>query len=215
MKTPLDIANLRAAYARAVLDERSAEDDAIEQFGVWFREALAAEIPEPNACTLATVTRGCQAAARVILLKGFDYDGFVFYTNYASRKARELEAHEHAALVFWWIELERQVRIEGVVERVADEESDVYWATRPRGSQLGAWASEQSEAITSRAALERTLAEVTERYRGHPVPRPPHWGGYRLQPSCVEFWQGRPDRLHDRLLYTRAGHGWEIKRLAP
>lgn len=213
--TPLDIANLRASYTRGGLEEDEVEPDAIEQFGQWFRQALEAQIPEPNACTLATVTEDCRPAARIMLLKGFDRHGFVFYTNFCSRKARELDARPHAALVFWWIELERQVRVEGAVQRVSDEEADAYWADRPRGSQLGAWASEQSATLSSRHAIEQTLAELTQRYHDRPIPRPPHWGGYRLEPSSLEFWQGRPDRLHDRLRYTRAADGWEIVRLAP
>jgi pyridoxamine 5'-phosphate oxidase len=210
-----DIASLRAAYARASLQEEEIAADPIEQFGKWFQEAVEAGVPEPNACTLATVDADSRPAARIMLLKGFDRDGFTFYTNYESRKARELEQHPDAALVFWWIEVERQVRVEGGVARVSEAESETYFASRPRGSQLGAWASAQSQGVTSRVELERSLSEVTERFRDQPVPRPLHWGGYRVHPRCLEFWQGRPDRLHDRLLYTREKGGWRLSRLSP
>lgn len=210
-----DLSSLRAAYSRAALDESSAHDDPMAQFRQWFAEAVAADIPEPNACTLATVGSDGRPAARVILLKGFDDHGFVFYTNYESRKARELESSGHAALVFWWAGLERQVRIEGAVDRVSDKESETYFAERPRGSQLGAWASAQSRWVASRVELEDQLASFERRFENQPVPRPPQWGGYRITPACIEFWQGRPDRLHDRLLYVRGESDWAMSRLAP
>jgi pyridoxamine 5'-phosphate oxidase len=209
------VARLREEYTRAGLKESDADPDPLEQFRGWFGEALAADLHEPNAMTLATATADGRPSARVVLLKGFDERGFVFYTNYGGRKSRELEANPRAALVFYWGELERQVRVEGRVSRVPDGESDAYFAGRPRGSQLGAWASEQSRPVRDRGALERRLRELEGEYEGREVPRPAFWGGYRIEPETMEFWQGRENRLHDRLRYRLTEEGWGIERLQP
>jgi pyridoxamine 5'-phosphate oxidase len=197
------------------LEEGSVDPDPIVQFGRWFADALASDMIEPTAMTLATADPGGRPSARMVLLKGFDEGGFVFYTNYGSRKAGELADNPAAALVFWWPTLQRQVRVEGHVGRVSREQSAEYFASRPLGSRLGAWASAQSQVIESRAELEDRLAELTERYLGGDVPLPPFWGGYRLRPEVIEFWQNRADRLHDRLRYRRDLEGWAIERLSP
>ncbi len=209
------IARLRKEYTRAGLRESEIHRDPIEQFRRWFEEVQAANLHEPNAMIVATATAGGKPSARTVLLKGFDDRGFVFYTNYEGGKARDLLENPRAALLFYWGELERQVRIEGRAERIAAEESDAYFASRPRGSQLGAWASEQSRPVADRAALEARLREVERRFGEGEVPRPPFWGGYRVKPEIIEFWQGRENRLHDRLLYRRENGGWEIERLQP
>jgi pyridoxamine 5'-phosphate oxidase len=188
----------------------------IEQFLLWFDEAMAAGLHEPGAMTLATATAAGVPAARLVLLRGFDERGFIFHSNRVSRKGRELAENPRAALVLYWEKLERQVRIEGRAEIISDEESDAYFRTRPRGSQLSAWASSQSEVVPGRADLDREMEELTARYAGREVPRPPYWGGYRVVPHSIEFWQGRPNRMHDRLRYVRQADGsWLLERLAP
>jgi pyridoxamine 5'-phosphate oxidase len=209
------VARLRKEYTRAGLKESDANPDPVEQFRGWFDETLAADLHEPNAMTLATATPGGRPSARIVLLKGFDERGFVFYTNYEGRKSGELETNPYAALVFYWGELQRQVRIEGRVSRIPDRESDAYFAGRPRGSQFGAWASEQSRPVGDRSTLEERVRELEVEYEDREVPRPPFWGGYRVEPETIEFWQGRENRLHDRLLYSRAGAAWKLERLQP
>lgn len=197
------------------LDEASVARDPIAQFGEWYERALSAEKPLPHAVALATATRSGRPSARMVLLKDFDARGFVFFTNYRSRKGEELANNGRGMLLFYWGVLARQVRVEGRITKVARRESDDYFATRPRGSQLSAWASSQSRAIPGRAVLEKRMIELAHRYPDR-VPRPPYWGGYRLTPEAIEFWQSREDRLHDRILYRRVkGGGWTIQRLAP
>lgn len=215
MSSVLDLAALRESYTRAGLTEAEAGPDPFALFTRWFEEAVTARVPEPNAMTLATVGEDGQPAARIVLLKELDAEGFVFYTNYESRKGRDLAARPRAALVFWWVALERQVRVEGTVERVPAAVSDAYFAARPRDSQLGAWASEQSRRVESRETLAARLTELEAQFEGQEVPRPPHWGGYRVVPTLLEFWQGRPSRLHDRIVYTREDEAWSRERLAP
>jgi pyridoxamine 5'-phosphate oxidase len=209
------LAAMRQEYLTKSLLEDEVPADPILQFRRWFEEAKALPVYEPNAMALATADRDGRPSVRMVLLKGVDERGLTFFTNLGSRKAREMGANPRAALTFWWGPMERQVRLEGEIEGVSDAEADAYFATRPRGAQVGAWASEQSAAIDGRKVLEATVREIEARYGEAEVPRPPHWGGYRLLPDAIEFWQGRGDRLHDRLLYSREGTTWRITRLAP
>jgi pyridoxamine 5'-phosphate oxidase len=211
----MSIAAMRTEYTQGGLHEAQVDADPVKQFRVWMEQAIHSGIHEPNAMTLATCTPDGKPSARIVLLKGFDQDGFTFFSNYESRKGKEMAANPFAALVIFWGELERQVRIEGRVETVSERESDEYHASRPRGSQLGAWTSWQSEVIAGREVLEKRLAEFTERFGERAVPRPPHWGGYRLAPETIEFWQGRPSRLHDRLRYRLVESKWVLERLSP
>lgn len=210
-----DVSDLRKEYTRAGLRRSDVSRDPTEQFRRWFGEALSVDLHEPNAFALATSTPDGRPSARIVLLKGFDERGFVFYTNYEGRKGRELENNPRAALLFYWGELERQVRVEGTVARLPDEESDAYFASRPRGSRLGAVTSEQSRAIRGRKVLEDRLEKLEQDYEGKEIPRPPYWGGYRLKPGAFEFWQGRENRLHDRISYRLQGGVWKIERLQP
>jgi pyridoxamine 5'-phosphate oxidase len=213
---PIAFAELREEYEAQGLSERDLAPEPFAQFQLWFGQAVAAGLPQPNAMTLATVGVDGRPAARMVLLKGLDEQGFVFYTNYESRKGAELAANPWAALVFYWFELHRQVRVEGQVARVSAEESDAYFASRPLGSQIGACASPQSQVIAGRDALDVRVRELDAAYVDHAPPRPPYWGGYRVIPTSIEFWQGRLNRLHDRLRYRQdeAG-GWLVERLAP
>jgi pyridoxamine 5'-phosphate oxidase len=210
-----DPADLRRDYQHGALDDDAVGDDPFALFSLWFHEAVGSGMVEPNGMTLATADAQGRPSARVVLLKGFDRTGFRWFTNYTSRKAEELMANPHASLLFWFDKLERQVRIEGKAEQIPAEESDDYFARRPRGSRLGAWASPQSKPVTDRAELERYEHEVAERFGEGEIPRPPHWGGFRLVPEAFEFWQGRSARMHDRFRFTRDGDAWTRQRLAP
>ncbi|MCC7436930.1 MAG: pyridoxamine 5'-phosphate oxidase [Armatimonadetes bacterium] len=209
------LSDIRQEYTAAGLTETELDPNPFAQFAQWFRQAVESEVPEPTGMTLATVNDAGQPSVRVVLLKGFDEQGFVFFTNYEGKKAGDLAANPHAGINFWWSQLQRQVRIEGTVEKVADAESDEYFASRPLGSRIGAWASEQSRVISGREELEARVHEIEARFADGKIPRPPFWGGYRLRPTMIEFWQGRPSRLHDRLRYRLLEGEWAIERLSP
>jgi len=212
----MTLADLRKDYSLAGLAEKDLARNPFRQFEKWFEEALAAKLPEPNAMVLSTADRSGRPSSRTVLLRGVDGRGFVFYTSYEGRKGRELEVNPRASLVFPWIAMERQVIVEGPVAKVPPEESDAYFSSRPHPNQLSAWVSQQSAIIAGRAILEDGMKAVEMKYSGREVPRPPHWGGYRLDPETVEFWQGRRSRLHDRLRFRRAkGGDWTVERLAP
>jgi pyridoxamine 5'-phosphate oxidase len=217
LQTPSpQLAARRKNYSRQSLSEADVLPDPVEQFALWFQEATNSQLTEPNAMTLATADRSGRPSARTVLLKGFDKRGFVFYTNYESRKAKDLAENPQVALLFTWLDLERQIRIEGTVEKVPPEASLAYFQSRPKGSQIGAWASPQSSVIEGREVLERRAAELQREYaEAEALPLPPFWGGYRVKPDFIEFWQGRESRLHDRICYTKKDDGWKIERLAP
>jgi len=210
----MTLSELREEYTHAGLSETDAGDDPFALFAKWFDQAVAAAVPEPNAMTLATSTPDGKPSARIVLLKHCDPRGLTFFTNYGSRKGQELAANPRAALLFHWVDLARQVRVEGAVTRISDAESDEYHASRPRGSRMGAWASPQSQVIPDRSFLENKLPDLEARYPTE-IPRPPHWGGFRLVPEMIEFWQGRANRLHDRIRFTRHGNAWLRERLGP
>lgn len=209
------IADIRKDYKQHSLNESDIAANPFVQFEQWWNEAIASEIDEVNAMTLATATKDGIPSARIVLLKGYDSDGFVFFTNYNSHKGQELSENPQAALVFFWKELERQVRIEGLVEKVSEAESDAYFNSRPEGSRIGAWASPQSSVINDRSIIESNVDALTKQYSGQSIPRPAHWGGYRVKPQVIEFWQGRSSRLHDRFKFTATGDTWKRERLAP
>lgn len=212
----IQLHHLREDYAGQILTIENTALNPIDQFAEWMEDAINAKLPEPNAMVLATNRMDGRPAARVVLLKGFDQTGFVFYTNYESRKGQEMAAHPYAALVFNWLELQRQVRIEGTIEKISEEESDRYFQSRPKGSQIGAWVSPQSKVIPNREVLEAAQAKLNEEYADVDVlPRPKNWGGYRLRPDLIEFWQGQTSRLHDRIQYAKTEQDWVKERLGP
>lgn len=216
MTKKISVAELRKDYRNAELSEADIAEDPIVQFAHWFEQALQAKLPEPNAMTLATADAKGKPSARMVLLKDFDVNGFVFFTNYNSHKASDLDENPFAAIVFYWHELERQVRIEGKVKRISEKDSDAYFHSRPLESRLGAWASPQSKKIESRAVVEKSFEALLEKYKDIDPPRPPHWGGYVIKPERIEFWQGRPGRLHDRIIFKKSKRGtWKTARLAP
>ena len=216
MEVPRDPAASRYEHVGKGLRRSDLDPDPIKQFSNWFTAAIEAGIRDVNAMSLATAGPDAKPTVRIVLLKGFDQNGFVFFTNYESEKGKQLAANPYAAMAFYWIELDRQIRIGGEVEKTSREESQIYFRSRPIGSQLGAWASRQSDVIDGRRVLDARMSEMTERFANKAIPVPPHWGGYRLKPDVFEFWQGRPNRLHDRFRYTRQANGsWLIERLAP
>lgn len=209
------LSKVRRDFSGKPLTEDSVHENPIEQYAVWFEEAVNAEILDPYAMSLATVTADGQPSTRIVYMRGIQVEGFVFYTNYNSQKGRDLEVNNKVALNFFWGELERQIRVEGLVEKVSDLDSDAYFNKRPRESQVGAWASSQSEEINDRKQLEEQVIFYTEKFKGVDIPRPKHWGGYVVKPTKIEFWQGRASRLHDRIIYTKNGNGWKQSRLSP
>lgn len=209
------INSLRHDFTKQVLDEKDVKADPVFQFEKWFKEAVDAKVNEPNAMSISTVSADGKPSSRIVLLRNFDKDGFVFYTNYTSRKGEEIDANPHVALLFFWPELERQVRIEGLLKKHSSEESTRYFNSRPRESKLGAWTSEQSKVIESRDVLDKAYSDNEKKYPGDEVPRPPFWGGYVLEPDYFEFWQGRASRLHDRIAYVKARTDWKKGRLSP
>lgn len=211
-----DIAAIRKEYKIQSLDEKDVHKDPIRQFEKWWNDVLGSTIEEVNAMTLATATRNGKPSARIVLLKGFTNDGFIFFTNYESHKGLDLLENPEASLVFFWKELERQVRIDGLTEKISKGESDAYFNSRPEGSKVGAWASPQSKVISSRKIIEENVSATEKKFAGTEIQRPPHWGGYIVKPAVIEFWQGRPNRLHDRIQYTKLENAaWKIERLAP
>ncbi len=211
----LYINTLRHDFSKQTLDESQVDKSPFLQFEKWFKEAVDAHVNEPNAMTVATASKSGKPAARILLLRNFNENGFVFYTNYSSRKGEEIDENPNCALLFFWPELERQVRIEGKLIKQSSAESDLYFNTRPRTSKLGAWTSPQSKVVKNREELDELYEQMSQRFPSEDVPRPPHWGGYVLQPDSIEFWQGRPSRMHDRILYTLVNGNWKIERLAP
>jgi pyridoxamine 5'-phosphate oxidase len=211
----LYINTLRHDFSKQTLNEKDVDASPIVQFEKWFKEAVDTHVNEPNAMTVSTATKDGKPSARILLLRNFNENGFVFYTNYTSRKGVEIGLNPYCALLFFWPELERQVRIEGILQKQTANESDLYFNTRPRGSKLGAWTSEQSKVIESREVLEKEYQKLSENFPGENIPRPANWGGFILKPLSIEFWQGRPSRLHDRILYTQESNNWKIERLAP
>ncbi len=211
-----DLASIRKDYSKASLDAKTVAKDPLTQFTEWFQEAVKAEVPEVNAMNLATVNETGRPASRIVLLKGVEEKKFVFYTNYQSRKGKELDKNPACALTFFWPELERQVRVEGIATRIDEKRSEEYFQSRPRGSQIGAWASPQSSLISDRSLLEERVKQIEAKHKSEgPLPKPNQWGGYEVDPLMIEFWQGRPSRLHDRILYTKDDGVWKINRLAP
>ena len=211
----MSIADIRKDYQLKSLAESEVEKDPFAQFSVWWEEAVQSAIVEVNAMALSTVSPEGRPSSRIVLLKGYTEEGFVFFTNYTSDKGKQIEQNQHVSLLFFWKELERQVRIEGTASKIAAEESDAYFNSRPIGSRLGAWASPQSQKIADRAILDQELEKITAQFQENEITRPPHWGGYRVEPTRIEFWQGRSSRLHDRILYEQVDQQWQISRLAP
>lgn len=211
----MNFSSSRRSYEMSELLEEVVQRHPIAQLKLWLDDAYALEIPDPNAMCLATADAACQPSARIVLLRGLDERGLVFYTSYFSQKGREIETNPKGAALFYWPQSERQVRVEGTIDQISEDESDTYFATRPRGHQLGAWASEQSEPVETRAILDQRMDDFAKRFEGEEIPRPHSWGGYRLEPKRFEFWQGRPNRMHDRIEYRAEGRGWSIRRLQP